>query len=168
MPNQPITKVFVYGTLKPGGRYHSVAQEAGAFTFEKALLENFVLYHLEPEGYPAIIPGEDSVHGYVFDYEDIDKALSILDQLEAIYDESPEYTREQAVVMPLNETVWVYVYAKLGRLTSAQKIASGDWLEALPQDVRLLNRIQNKKKPLLLKSGSSLHLTTNEDAEPHL
>jgi gamma-glutamylcyclotransferase (GGCT)/AIG2-like uncharacterized protein YtfP len=145
MSNQPITKVFVYGTLKPGGRYHSVAQEAGAFTFERAYLENFVLYHLGPEGYPAIIPGDGVVHGYVFDYEDIDKALTILDQLEAIHTEPPEYTREQAVTQPMNEAVWVYVYAKLERLQTAQVVTNGDWLEALPQDARLLNRIRFQK-----------------------
>jgi gamma-glutamylcyclotransferase (GGCT)/AIG2-like uncharacterized protein YtfP len=145
MPNQPSTKVFVYGTLKPGGRYHHVAQGAGKFTFEKAYLENFLLYHLEPEGYPAIIPGDGQVHGYVFNYHDIDQALVMLDQLEAIHDVPPEYTRQQVVVQPQNELVWVYVYAKLERLKTAQLIESGDWLEALPNDARLLNRIQNTK-----------------------
>jgi gamma-glutamylcyclotransferase (GGCT)/AIG2-like uncharacterized protein YtfP len=145
MPNQPITKVFVYGTLKPGGRYHSVARDAGTFAFEKALLENFVLYHLGPEGYPAIIPGDGVVHGYVFTYQDMDKALMTLDQLEAVHDKSPEYTREQGIVKPMNEIVWVYVYAKLERLKTAQVVESGDWLEELPTDSRLLNRIQSQK-----------------------
>jgi gamma-glutamylcyclotransferase (GGCT)/AIG2-like uncharacterized protein YtfP len=145
MINKPITKVFVYGTLKPGGRYHHVAKGAGDFTFEKAYLENFVLYHLEPEGYPAIISGAGQVHGYVFEYENIEKALRILDKLEAIHDDPPEYSREQAIAQPMNETVWVYVYAKLERLKTAQLVESGDWLEALPNDARLLNRIQNTK-----------------------
>jgi gamma-glutamylcyclotransferase (GGCT)/AIG2-like uncharacterized protein YtfP len=140
---QITNKVFVYGTLKPGGRYHHVAKNAGDFTFEKAYLENFVLYHLGPEGYPAIIPGEGQVHGYVFEYEDIEEALMMLDKLEAIHDEPPEYTRERAIARPMNETVWVYIYAKLERLKTAQLVKSGDWLEALPNDARLLNRIQN-------------------------
>jgi gamma-glutamylcyclotransferase (GGCT)/AIG2-like uncharacterized protein YtfP len=139
------TKVFVYGTLKPGGRYHHVAKEAGEFTYEKAHLENFVLYHLEPEGYPAIIPGDGIVHGYVFDYESIEEALVMLDKLEAIHDEPPEYTREHALAKPMNETVWVYVYARPERLKTAQSVESGKWLEALPEDSRLLNRIQNTK-----------------------
>jgi gamma-glutamylcyclotransferase (GGCT)/AIG2-like uncharacterized protein YtfP len=143
MPNQLITKVFVYGTLKPGGRYHPVAQSAGAFTFEKAYLENFVLYHLEPEGYPAIIPGDGKVHGYVFEYDEIDRALLMLDKLEAIHDNPPEYTREQVIAKPMNEMVWVYVYARLERLKTAQPVKTGEWLEALPKDSRLLNRIQN-------------------------
>jgi gamma-glutamylcyclotransferase (GGCT)/AIG2-like uncharacterized protein YtfP len=144
MPNHPTTKVFVYGTLKPGGRYHHVAQEAGAFTFEKAYLEGFIIYDLEPENYPAVISGDGVVHGYVFDYEDIDAALLMLDRLEAIYDSPPEYTREQAIVKPMNETVWVYVYARAERLKTAKQVESGEWLEALPQDTRLLNRIQTE------------------------
>jgi gamma-glutamylcyclotransferase (GGCT)/AIG2-like uncharacterized protein YtfP len=143
MQNEPISKVFVYGTLKPGGRYHHVARDAGVFMFEKAYLEHFVLYHLEPEGYPAIIPGDGQVYGYVFAYEDMGRALMILDKLEAIYDEPPEYKREQTIAQPMNETVWVYVYAKLERLKTAQIVENGDWLEALPDDARLLNRIQN-------------------------
>jgi gamma-glutamylcyclotransferase (GGCT)/AIG2-like uncharacterized protein YtfP len=145
MKSQLITKVFVYGTLKPGGRYHHVAKEAGVFTFEKAYLENFVIYDLEPENYPAMIRGEGVVHGYVFEYEDIDAALVMLDRLEAIYDTPPEYSRQQALAQPLNEIVWVYVYARAERLRTTARVASGEWLEALPTDKRLLNRIQSEQ-----------------------
>ncbi len=143
MCHQLVTKVFVYGTLKPGGRYHSVATEAGTFTFQKAYLEDFAIYDLEPENYPAMIPGQGVVYGYVFDYDDIDAALVILDRLEAIHDDLPEYTREQAVAQPMNETVWVYVYARAERLKTAKLVESGEWLEALPNDTRLLNRVQS-------------------------
>lgn len=145
MKRDKINKVFVYGTLKPGGRYHHVAKEAGAFTFEKAYLENFVIYDLEPENYPAIVSGEGVVHGYVFHYDDIDKALLMLDRLEAIHDDSPEYTREQTLAQPMNETVWVYVYARAERLKIARQVENGEWLEALPTDTRLLNRIQSEE-----------------------
>jgi gamma-glutamylcyclotransferase (GGCT)/AIG2-like uncharacterized protein YtfP len=145
MSNQPITKVFVYGTLKPGGRYHHVAKEAGAFTFDKAYLEHFVIYDLEPENYPAMVRGEGVVHGYVFDYNDIEAALVMLDRLEAIHDDPPEYTREQAIAQPMNETVWVYVYARAERLKTAHRVENGEWLEALPTDTRLLNRIQSEQ-----------------------
>lgn len=145
MSNQLTTKVFVYGTLKPNGRYHHVAKEAGKFTFEKAYLEHHILYDLEPENYPAIIPGEGVVHGYVFDYEDVDAALVMLDRLEGIHENPPEYTRAQALAKPMNETVWVYVYAKVNRLKTAKQVESGEWLEALPTDTRLLNRIQSEQ-----------------------
>jgi gamma-glutamylcyclotransferase (GGCT)/AIG2-like uncharacterized protein YtfP len=144
MPNRATNKVFVYGTLKPGGRYHHVAKEAGAFTFEKAHLEHHIIYDLEPENYPAIVPGDGVVHGYVFSYDDIDKALEMLDKLEAVHDSPPEYRREQVVAKPINETVWVYVYARGERLKTAKQVETGEWLEALPRDSRLLNRIQTE------------------------
>lgn len=143
MFNQPITKVFVYGTLKPGGRYHHVAKEAGSFTFEKAYLEHFVLYDLEPENYPAVALGEGVVHGYVFQYEAIDEALELLDKLEGIYDDPPEYSREQTIAQPMNEIIWVYIYARPERLKTARQVTTGVWLEASPTDTRLLNRIQS-------------------------
>ncbi len=142
---QLTNKVFVYGTLKPGGRYHHVAKEAGVFSFEKGYLEHFVLYDLEPENYPAVISGEGIVHGYIFEYDAIDKALVMLDRLEAIHDIPPEYTREQALAKPMDEIVWVYVYARPERLKTAIRVESGEWLEALPQDTRLLNRVQTEK-----------------------
>jgi gamma-glutamylcyclotransferase (GGCT)/AIG2-like uncharacterized protein YtfP len=145
MSNQLITKVFVYGTLKPGGRYHHVARDAGAFTFEKAYLEHFVLYDLGLENYPAMIPGNGVVHGYVFEYDDIDKALVMLDKLEAVHADPPEYTREQATAQPMTETVWVYLYARAERLKTATVVEGGEWLEALPMDKRLLNRIQTEQ-----------------------
>jgi gamma-glutamylcyclotransferase (GGCT)/AIG2-like uncharacterized protein YtfP len=145
MNNKSTNKVFVYGTLKPGGRYHHVAKEAGSFTFEKAYLEHFVIYDLEPENYPAIVPGKGVVHGYVFEYEDIDAALVMLDRLEAIHDDPPEYTREQTLAQPMNETIWVYVYARAERLKTAHRVENGEWLEALPTDTRLLNRIQSEQ-----------------------
>jgi gamma-glutamylcyclotransferase (GGCT)/AIG2-like uncharacterized protein YtfP len=134
--------VFVYGTLKPGGRYHHVAREAGIFTFEKAYLENHIIYDLEPENYPAVIPGVGVVYGYVFTYDDINKALVMLDRLEAIHEDPPEYKREQVMVQPMGEMVWVYIYARAERLKTAKQVEDGEWLEALPQDTRLLNRIQ--------------------------
>jgi gamma-glutamylcyclotransferase (GGCT)/AIG2-like uncharacterized protein YtfP len=145
MTMKSTNKVFVYGTLKPGGRYHHVAKEAGAFTFEKGYLEHFILYDLEPENYPALVSGDGVVHGYIFDYEDIDKALVMLDRLEAIHDTPPEYTREQAVAKPMNEIVWVYLYINAERLKTARQVKNGEWLEALPTDTRLLNRVQSEK-----------------------
>lgn len=59
-----ISSVFVYGTLKPGLRYHYLAQQAGSFSKEEVYLEGFDLYHLEPENYHALIQGERQVYGW--------------------------------------------------------------------------------------------------------
>jgi gamma-glutamylcyclotransferase (GGCT)/AIG2-like uncharacterized protein YtfP len=125
-------KVFVYGTLKPGGRYHFVAQEAGLIIQEEAYLEGFDLYHLEPENYPALIEGQGNVYGWTFKFEDLAKGLVALDELEGVHLPVPEYRRVQALSHPLksqpsSEQVWVYLYNNLSRLNTATRVADGIW-----------------------------------------
>lgn len=119
--------VFVYGTLKPGLRYYSVAQQAGAFTQRPAWIDGFALYHLSPENYPAIAPGEGRVHGWCYRYEDIERALAVLDVLEGVQCQPPEYYRLQVRCQPSGELAWVYLYSDPARLTRARRIASGNW-----------------------------------------
>ncbi len=124
-----IPHVFVYGTLKPGGRYHSVAQRGGRFTSQDAYIEGFTLYHLEPEDYPAITRGEGKVHGNVFTFENIGQALPLLDELEGCHWDPPEYERIKTVAYPLNQEVWAYLYLDEARLAEpgAKRLESGLW-----------------------------------------
>jgi gamma-glutamylcyclotransferase (GGCT)/AIG2-like uncharacterized protein YtfP len=128
-----ITSVFVYGTLKPGLRYYSVAQKGGTFTQAEAYLEGFELYHLEPENYPAIVPGRGRVYGWVYDFEDIAHALVYLDELEGLHVTPPEYERVEVLAYPSRKKVWVYVFLKLQEKT-AFKLESGVWLPKESQD----------------------------------
>ena len=70
-------KIFVYGTLKPGGRNYFLAQ--GVTHTEDAYLVGYSLLHFEPEGYPAMVPssvaGEDRVYGVVLTFADFGAAL---------------------------------------------------------------------------------------------
>ncbi|MEZ4631439.1 MAG: gamma-glutamylcyclotransferase [Deinococcales bacterium] len=129
--------VFVYGTLKPGGRFHHIAQAGGPFSVQKAYVKGFKLYHLNQQGYPAVIhsPEADKVYGYMFCYEDIDHALKYLDDLEGIYLENPEYHRITTRAYPLDKAqfqeqeVWLYLYADARRLEGrATLILEGDWV----------------------------------------
>lgn len=61
--------IFVYGTLKPGGRNYFLAK--GVTHTESAYLDSYDLMHFEPEGYPAMIPGTGRVHGVVLTFADI-------------------------------------------------------------------------------------------------
>lgn len=123
-----ITQIFVYGTLKPGGRYHYIAQNAGLNQQEEASLEGFDLYHLEPENYPALIEGQGKIQGWRFSFEDLSKGLAALDELEGIYLSPPEYRRIKATSQPNNVEVWVYLYNNLERLkTSAYLLPDGIW-----------------------------------------
>ncbi len=117
MTSEPST-VFVYGTLKPGGKNFHVAKLGGAFSVREAYVEGMRLYALEPEAYPAMIPGERRVHGFVLDYEDVGAALPHLDVLEGCDLSPPLYHRVLVKICPTGETVWTYLYARRERLSA--------------------------------------------------
>ncbi len=81
--------VFVYGTLKPGGRYHqrycdrALAEAIPAVTKGR-------LYSFAQWGYPAMTAGEDWVKGYLLRFCDrapiCSAILQRLDSLEGILD----------------------------------------------------------------------------------
>lgn len=120
--------VFAYGTLQPGQRYAHVAQRIGLVDTEPATLSGFVLYHLEPEGYPAIVPGSGTVTGTALTFADIDRALPLIDQLEGCDQSPPLYIREVHTVNPAGAT-WVYVYNRVERLhqPGATHLPGGTW-----------------------------------------
>ena len=130
--------VFVYGTLMPGERYQRVAHAAAApLAQEPAQLARHTLYDLRPEGYPALVPGDQShlVHGWVLHYGDgWNAALPALDELEGLHLSPPLYRRTQVQVQTTQgpQTVWVYLYARLQRLSEpgAAVIVSGRWTDA--------------------------------------
>jgi gamma-glutamylcyclotransferase (GGCT)/AIG2-like uncharacterized protein YtfP len=107
-------KVFVYGTLKPGEANYQhfcagkVVEETTAITFGQ-------LFDL-PFGYPAMIPGESPVQGFLLTFAD-PAILSVLDELED-YDpqrsqQENEYYREQIEVYDVTGRslgcAWVYL-----------------------------------------------------------
>jgi len=71
--------VFVYGTLKPGGRYYRQLC-AGKVECEIPAIAQGRLYDL-PLGYPAMVSGSGWVQGYRLQFTDSDM-LRVLDQLE--------------------------------------------------------------------------------------
>ena len=134
-----MSSVFVYGTLKPGLRYHYLAEQAGVFTKEEAYLDGFDLYHLEPENYPALVRGTGCVHDWRYTFEDVETAVKILDRLEGLHLTPPEYERVEVLSQPANEPVWVYLYCDLKRLEadSASLVSGGIWTPSRTPDVKL-------------------------------
>ncbi len=135
----PLTAVFVYGTLMPGERNAGVAARGGTFGAQPATLHGYKLLHLTPEAYPAIIPGspQNLVLGHALTYAPADwqAALPFLDALEGTEETPPLYTRERVHLnLKGGQTLpaWVYVYARADRLRQpgADLISSGDWREA--------------------------------------
>lgn len=124
-------KIFVYGTLKPGGRNYFVAH--GVTHAEDAFLDGYTLLHFEPEGYPAMVPsavpGDGRVYGVVLTFADFGAVLPDLDALEGLHLTPPEYERVLVRVQPSGETVWTYVYINQARLEGAgvTPVAGGNW-----------------------------------------
>jgi gamma-glutamylcyclotransferase (GGCT)/AIG2-like uncharacterized protein YtfP len=107
--------VFVYGTLKPGGRYHNECFRGRIAAMQEAIALG-TLYNLPHLGYPAMTHGNDPVYGFVISFSD-PAVLNDLDELEG-YDatRSPsenEYDRQRIEIFtperfPLG-TAWVYL-----------------------------------------------------------
>ena len=123
-----VAKIFVYGTLKPGGSNYLLAK--GVTHAEPAYLEGYELLHFDPEGYPAMVPGVGRVYGVVLTFADIEAALPALDMLEGLHLTPPEYARVLVTAQPSGETVWTYVYVNEMRLAASgvSKVAGGDWV----------------------------------------
>lgn len=136
--------VFVYGTLKPGGKYHKVYCEALAPEAIPAWIPGR-LYHLPAYGYPAVGEGEDRVQGYVLrfgDHVDAAALLADLDELE-IYDpalplEDNMYLRQRMTVATAQGPIeaWVYLMSA-ARLALYQGIydPSGDWDQLMSREI---------------------------------
>ena len=131
-----LTRVFVYGTLRPGERNEAVARRGGAFTAVPATLPGYRLLHLRPEAYPGVVPGEgnEAVHGDVLTYREADwgTVLPFLDELEGIHETPPLYVRQQVEAVlgdGARTSAWVYLYADAARLSrpGAVPVPGGDW-----------------------------------------
>ena len=112
------TRVFVYGTLKPGGKYHQTY--CGEFHFDarhariKGLLFNF------PQlGYPGAIENSSGwIHGVILTFQHPeDEVLPRLDELEGYNPQRPpdqnEYYRKIVPAFSLNNgdtvaSAWSY------------------------------------------------------------
>ena len=120
-----VERVFVYGTLMPGRSNAGVAERAGLVAVAHATVRGYRLYHLEPEGYPAVVRGTGEVHGVVLETTG---SLQALDELEAVHAEPPLYRRVRCAPVGLGEA-WIYLYARLERLDRAGAIGlpNGRW-----------------------------------------
>lgn len=124
-----IEYIFVYGTLKPGLRFHNLCQDVGLVSAQEGYLENYDLYHLSPENYPAVVAGSGTVYGYIFSFEDINEALEVLDDLEGINTKPAHYFRHKVTVKPQNIEAWAYIFNinNPERKTRLELVKSGNW-----------------------------------------
>jgi gamma-glutamylcyclotransferase (GGCT)/AIG2-like uncharacterized protein YtfP len=69
----------------------------------------------------------------MFTYQDIDQALEVLDELEGISSEPPEYERVSWVTNT-GASVWVYLGLDYERYSAGQdpKVPDGNWFQDPP------------------------------------
>lgn len=137
-----MNRVFVYGTLRPGQRYHKrierfIVRAEPAFVTGR-------LYHL-PQGYPALVLERDigcklnsgCVAGDLLEFESLEAVLPILDELEDYYGAGdPRNLYERVTVSARTKrgsrfSAMVYVFAgnQLNWLERhAIPVPEGDWV----------------------------------------
>ena len=108
-------RVFVYGTLKPGERFHQ-SYCADRLTSAQPAIARGQLFHLSLCGYPAMTDGDRPVRGFLLSFTE-PSILSNLDWLED-YDpnSSPElnsYNRQEIEVFDVDGNslgqAWAYI-----------------------------------------------------------
>jgi len=105
--------LFVYGTLKRGGRLH-YHLEGATFVCDDTI-SNCNLYMLD--WYPAVKSGFLEVTGQVYEIDD--RILKLMDQVEG---EGTLYKREQRETKKGN-LAWIYFY--LGSVRNDQLVTDG-------------------------------------------
>jgi gamma-glutamylcyclotransferase (GGCT)/AIG2-like uncharacterized protein YtfP len=112
--NTSSLKLFVYGTLMPGGEGYQQFCAGRVFQAQPAIAQG-QLYAL-PAGYPAMTLGEGWVQGFMLEFEQAD----VLAQLDEYEDYDPQrspadnlYCRELLPIFTLDQTplatAWIYL-----------------------------------------------------------
>ena len=117
--------LFVYGTLKTGGKYHSYLEEA-SLKAEQAIASGS-LYDTGV-GYPAMsLEGTDKIHGEVYEIPEV--LWPALDFLEdCTGDEVTDLYEKSLIPVEVNgEVLEAIVYLAKDKSLLKEKISSGVW-----------------------------------------
>lgn len=126
-------KIFVYGTLKPKGKYYQIYCEGKTIEEVKCWTKGR-LFDL-PLGYPAMIKGNDQVFGYLLSFASF-QDLEKLDELEGYSGEpnspSNEYYREKIMVYneanyPFDEAWTYFMTEEKVKALNGVFLSSGWW-----------------------------------------
>jgi|SRR5277367_446533 len=108
--------LFVYGTLKRGGKAHSQLRKENGVLFKSSARIRASLYRLHGEEYPAAVVTSAPnrfVKGDLFILHNPEKTLRDLDEFEGVDEEL--FRRELVDVWARGRRIkaWAYVYARL-------------------------------------------------------
>lgn len=121
--------IFVYGSLMRN--CHNYHYLAGKTSHTQPGRISGKLFHLVDEGYPALLKGDDTIHGELVWLKDF-HTIANIDQLEEYWEPKHRdnlYEREIVQVTTNNavETAYVYYFAQPIERYSHIYIEYGDW-----------------------------------------
>jgi gamma-glutamylcyclotransferase (GGCT)/AIG2-like uncharacterized protein YtfP len=123
-------KLFVYGSLRAGERYHHLLE--GATLVAKRAWTRGLLYDTG-WGYPGMIPGRGTVFGEVYRVDG--EQLKRIDHLEGFHGPGDARNRYDRVVRTVRTPAgpircFLYLYADSDRLQAqGRRIPNGNWCE---------------------------------------
>ena len=126
-------KIFVYGTLKSGGRFDKKILQENRLSTQKAVLKDAALYDFG--AYPGLKLGHSSlkVHGEIHIYKNRDKVLQVMDYIEGysgdlkdslfVRLENYVYNQEKGI----REKAFIYEFNPSVQDSNAALIEKGVW-----------------------------------------
>lgn len=112
--------VFVYGTLKRGGRYHSMLAQQ-RFVSDARTVPGYTLYR--PADYPGMVRSTEDCEGVTGElWEVTSECLRRLDQLEGLNEQL--YERVAIALQPPHDTLAVETYLYLRSLDGCPHLGS--------------------------------------------
>ncbi|MGG7142147.1 gamma-glutamylcyclotransferase family protein [Clostridium nigeriense] len=131
--------LFVYGSLREGFFNYDLYLKGKVKSIRPAEINGFELYHMPYKGYPAVLPGNNTIVGEVVEIEDYDSTLKAMDKMEGFLEEgnpNNEYSRKLVQVKltddESSEDCYSYFYNKdidPKFQDEAIYIKNGDWKE---------------------------------------
>ncbi len=123
-PAESLDRVFVYGTLRRGGRWHSILADHGAR----------YLHTLEVPGqlvdigrYPGFVLGDGSVTGEIWAWDEAGPVLTDLDALEDFLGYGREGSEYRRIIIDTERgPAWTYLHLRPELVRGV--VASGDWM----------------------------------------
>lgn len=114
--------VFVYGTLRRGGRNNYMLADAD-FLCRHWTRPQFTMFQLGT--FPAVVPrGSTAIAGEI--YRVSDRLFGLLDELECY----PQVFFRERIETPAGDS-WMYIYNRL--VGTEHEVEHGDWMRHLEQ-----------------------------------
>tara|TARA_B100001094_G_scaffold333400_1_gene411504 strand:- start:2570 stop:3493 length:924 start_codon:yes stop_codon:yes gene_type:complete len=126
-PSFPLDKLFVYGTLMQGEIRHQTTQQLCNGDGQSARAQGRLLNLGE---FPGMVYGEHTIHGEVYNIDQVYAALQTLDSIEGFYGYDSNHSLYTRTIIKIEteqgmEWAWTYIYNSEDE--NVQQIVSGDW-----------------------------------------